>query len=450
MKFGGTSVEDANALRNVCQIIAGRVDRKPLVVMSACAGVTNALLRLSRGAAEGCLDKSLDDVSMLKKRHFRIADELLGKESAGAVKENLAPQFDDLSHLAKSIAVVGEVTPRLLDQCASLGERWSSLLLASALRERNLSTCLLDAGEIIITSDDFMRAEPLFDRIESRAREVIPPVREEVIITQGFVGATEKGITTTLGRGGSDYSAAIFGSALGAEEIQIWTDVDGMLTADPSLIPGARLISDLSFSEAAELAYFGAKVLHPSTILPAMKKNIPVRVLNSRRPNVEGTRITMQPKVQADFAVKSIAYKKGITVITIQSTRMLMAYGFLSRVFEVFKVFEKSIDVVATSEVAVSLTVDDDEDLEPIVRELGAFAEVSVERKKAVVCVVGENLKYTTGIAGRVFDALGRAGVNVELISHGGSEINLTFVISEDHILPAVESLHRELFPTPD
>jgi aspartate kinase len=265
-------------------------------------------------------------------------------------------------------------------------------------------------------------------------------------VTQGFIGATISGETTTIGRGGSDYSAAILGSVLDAEEIQIWTDVDGILTADPTILPNSFRIKQMTFREAAELAYFGARVLHPKTILPAVEKGIPVRVLNSRRPDSTGTLITARSPEPSGCVVKSVAYKEGITLVSIESTRMLMAHGFLARLFEVFAQFRKPVDVIATSEIGVSLTVDDSSGLDEIVHTLREVAEVTVQPHRAVLCVVGENMKYTRGIAAKVFTALDRVGVNVELISHGGSEINLTLVIREEEIRTAVEALHAEFF----
>jgi aspartate kinase len=446
MKFGGTSVQDADAIRSVANIIIERSKQKPLVVVSACAGVTSSLIRIATIASEGKSDQAFSEIEELQTRHFTIADTLLKKYDDDA-KKQFARQFDELSRLVKSIAVIQEVTPRLFDQCSAYGEGWSSLLLTFALRERSVKAKFVDARTVMTTNDSFTRAEPKFDVIDSNAKQrMLPLLQDTIVITQGFVGATVKGVTTTLGRGGSDYSAAIFGAALDAEEIQIWTDVDGILTADPNIVSEARLNSEVTFSEAAELAYFGAKVLHPSTILPALKKNIPVRVLNSKNPSCEGTNITAESTTASDCILKSIAYKRGITIITIQSTRMLMAYGFLARVFDLFSQYKKSIDVVATSEVGVSLTVDDSAHLEEITAKLSEFADVRVDGGKAVISVVGEKMKHTPGIAGRVFHALGNAGVNIELISHGGSEINLTFVVDERQVRQAVQSLHKEFF----
>jgi aspartate kinase len=360
----------------------------------------------------------------------------------------LQADFDELRQFAEILFTQGEYTPRTLDQCAAYGERWSSQLLASILREQHDPVQWADVRKVMITDDAFTKAAPLMPIVAERSAALLLPLIEQgtIVVTQGFIGATTKGIPTTIGRGGSDYSAAILGSVLGAEEIQIWTDVDGVLTADPTLLAEARRIRGMTFQEASELAYFGAQVLHPSTILPAVEKGIPVRVLNSHRPNGEGTLIAEHRPDSDDCIVKSIAYKEGITVINVHSARMLMNYGFLARVFDVFARYHKSIDVVTTSEVGVSITVDSPSGVGQILEDLREFSEVSSESGKAVVCVVGERMRQTKGIAARVFSALDEAGVNAEMISHGGSDINLTFVIEEKDILAAVRAIHSRFF----
>jgi aspartate kinase len=456
MKFGGTSVQDATAIRNAAQLVAKETSRPPLVVVSACAGVTNALIGIAKKSANGETDAALAALRALHDRHRKIADELFADETHrqqadspwSAVQASFAKDFGALERLAQSLSVLGELTLRALDQLTAHGELWSSLLLSHELRQHGTNTCWVDARGVLLTSNEFTHAAPLFELTEQKSRERILPhlQRGTVVVTQGFIGATQEGITTTIGRGGSDYSAAIFGALLDAEEIQIWTDVDGILTADPSIIPKAQSIEHMTFNEAAELAYFGAKVLHPSTILPAVQKNIPVKVLNSKNPASGGTLITRESKNGSQRVVKSIAYKEHITAITVQSTRMLMAHGFLAHIFNVFAAHKKSIDVIATSEVGVSLTVDDKSDLEALIAEISQCAEVKVEYNRAVICIVGEKIKFDRGIAARVFAALDRAEVNVELISQGGSEINLTFVINESQIAVAVKCLHDEFF----
>ncbi|HKQ76589.1 MAG TPA: aspartate kinase, partial [Blastocatellia bacterium] len=264
-----------------------------------------------------------------------------------------------------------------------------------------------------------------------------------VPVTQGFIGSTADGVTTTIGRGGSDYSASIIGAAMGADEIQIWTDVDGIMSTDPRIAPEAAKVKIMSFAEASELAYFGAKVLHPSTLLPAMVRDIPVRVLNSRRPEVEGTAI-VRSSPPSRAVVKAIAFKRGITVINVTSDRMLMAHGFLSRLFAIFDKHETSIDMVATSEVSVSMTLDDTRYLDAIVADLQRLGEVSVERDAALICLVGENLKFTPGVASRIFSSIEE--INVSMISHGASAINVSFIVDGGSVERAVRSLHREFF----
>lgn len=455
MKFGGTSVQDAAAIRNVANIVIRERERTPLVVVSAGAGVTDALLGIAQKSAGGKVEEAAADIMALHDRHAGIAESLLleaksrrSDEALALVKSKIARDCRQLEKLAQSLAVLQELTPRILDQFTAFGEQWSSLLLSQELLQRGVAVSLVDARKVLVTGNEFTRAAPLFDRIDTKAREIFLPLLQKgaIVVTQGFIGATENGVTTTIGRGGSDYSAAIFGAALAVEEIQIWTDVDGVLSADPSILPEARRIKLMTFNEAAELAYFGAKVLHPSTILPAIRRNIPVRVLSSKRPEGEGTRITSTAAAPAPCIVKSIAYKEHIAIITLKSTRMLMAHGFLARLFEVFARHQKSIDVIATSEVGVSLTIDNADNLDAIVAALREFAEVRVEQNRAVFCVVGENMKATRGIVSRVFAALDRAGVNVESISYGGSEINLTFVTGEAQIAAAVKCLHDEFF----
>jgi aspartate kinase len=305
---------------------------------------------------------------------------------------------------------------------------------------------LVDARSFMITDDQFTKALPMLEAVERKLNEIVKPKVESgyIVVTQGFIGSNKSGITTTIGRGGSDYSAAIIGSLLNAEDIQIWTDVDGILTSDPTVVSDAKRIKLMSFNEAAELAYFGARVLHPETILPAVKKEIPVHVLNSRRPDSSGTLIVANPKVSKKCVVKSIAYKEGITLISIVSTRMFLAHGFLESVFDVFHKYETIVHTVATSEVSISVTVDNVKNLGPILQELKMFSTVSVSDKKAIVCVVGEHLKDSPGVAAKVLGAI--TDINVNMISQGASEINISFVIDEEHVDEVVRRLHKDFF----
>jgi aspartate kinase len=451
MKFGGTSVEDARAMKNVMEIVSGERHRMPVVVLSAIAGATNSLLRSAHKALDGDLDNAHSELNVLLERHVLLLENLI--ENRSAVQQLILiirKRFDELKTLCQGIAILGELTNRSLDAVGAVGEQLSTMIFASAMAEQGHSVELVDARTFMVTDEHYASAAPLFERIAQEAVvRILPFVQtQKIVVTQGFIGSTPKGVTTTLGRGGSDYTAAILGAALGAEEIQIWTDVDGVLTADPRIAPAAQKLKVISFREASELAYFGAKVLHPSTILPAVEKNIPVIVLNSRRPQSSGTRIVADPP-KSRVAVKSIASKKGITVINIQSSRMLMAYGFLSSIFAVFQRHQTAVDLVSTSEVAVSLTIDNTTRLEQIVADLREFAEVNVYERKAIICVVGEQLRSTAGVADRVFRAL--TDVPVAMISQGASEINMSLVVDEDAIVQSVQRLHKEFFePVPE
>jgi aspartate kinase len=449
MKFGGTSVENAAAIRNVANIIITNADRVPLVVSSACAGVTNALLRLATSSQIAGRDQALEQAEQLRTRHRKIAHELFSGDVLFTVQSQIDAMFDELRDIVKSVSILGELTDRSRDTFAGFGERLSTLLLTHCLRREGVPAVLVQAGDVMITDADYTKAVPQFDVINKKAKEVFLPLLQsrQIVVTQGFIGATPGGIATTIGRGGSDYSAAIFGAALGVEEIQIWTDVDGVMTSDPSLIKDARVIDVMSFREAAELAYFGAKVLHPATIQPAVRENIPVRVLNSRRPDLPGTVIVREGSTSRTNAVTSIAYKEGITLVTITSTRMLMMHGFLARIFDIFAAHRKSVDVVATSEVTISLTVDNTIGLDEIFEEIREIADVERKDNQAIFCVVGENLRSKKGVISRMFAVLEENDIAVELISLGASEVNVTAVISGKDIRRTAEVLHREFFP---
>jgi aspartate kinase len=339
---------------------------------------------------------------------------------------------------------MGEFTPRATDAVSALGERLSSLVVAAEFRRFGMDAAHVDSRQVIVTDRRHSQAAPLFAPTNSKLQAVIPALAaKQVVVMGGFIGSTEDGVTSTLGRGGSDYTASIVGAGINAEEIQIWTDVDGMLTADPTVMPGGHRVKICSFSEAAELAYFGAKVLHPATVLPAIEKNIPVRILNSRRAESPGTLIVKNPPASTT-PIRSIACKKNITLVNIVSTRMLMAHGFLRRIFEVFDRFETPVDMLATSEVSVSLTIDNTRSLEAILGELEAFAEVSVQHNQAIVCMVGENIQQSQNVAGRAFTALN--GVKPRMISEGASQLNLSLVVDGTDLVRAVELLHAEFF----
>lgn len=444
MKFGGTSVESAAAIERVAGIVRSQFARRPLVVVSAMGKTTNRLLAAAEKAAAGNLSDALRDLEELRAFHRKEAAAVIPKESVAAMDALLDNNFESLEGAVQEVARQGNFSPALWDEVASHGERLSSGLVALAFPNFGLPAAHLDARTVLITDSRHTQALPLYSRTYARFKEkAVPLLSNRVVVMGGFIGATSDGVTTTLGRGGSDFSAAIAGAGIEAEEIQIWTDVDGMLTCDPRILPGGRVVKVLSFSEAAELAYFGAKVLHPSTVQPAVEKNIPVRILNSRRPESQGTRI-VSAAVPCANPVKSIACKQGITVVNIRSLRMLMAHGFLRRIFEVFDRYRTPVDMVSTSEVSVSLTIDQTHALPEIVADLGRIAEVTVTSDQAIICLVGEAVRETAGIANRVFAAL--RDVNVRMISQGASLLNLSVVVEGADLLRAVQALHTEFF----
>jgi aspartate kinase len=445
MKFGGTSVQDAKAIERAAAIVKERLPNRPVVVVSAMSKVTDNLLAMARAAGAGDRKTALKLCRTLQERHYDTAGELLGTALFTQFHSDLGADFENLDELLRGIAAVGELTPRTTDHVAAYGEMLSSKIVTAAFCALGMPAAYVDSRECMVTDGAHTKAATLFEETNERLRENIQPLIDarRVPVMGGFIGATKAGVTTTIGRGGSDYSAAIVGAGLNAERIEIWTDVDGMMTTDPNVCPEARRIKVISFEEAAELAYFGAKVLHPATVLPAVQKNIPVYILNSKNPTCEGTRITAQaPKCRNFF--KAIAAKKRITIVEVAAPRMLLAHGFLRSIFEAFDRHKIAVDVVSTSEVSVSLTVDSNESIPALAADLAKLADVKYEGRKAIVCVVGENVRNTPGIAARVFNEI--QDVNIRMISQGASEINLTFVIEEDAVPQVIRRLHKTFF----
>lgn len=447
IKFGGTSVGDADAITRAGEIVRGRLVARPLVVVSAMSGVTNALLALAEQAARGHLVGALSAVSALRQRHLDAVGALVPGADGADLAADVSASFDELARLAEALSVFGYLTPRTLDAIAAQGELLSAPVVAGALRARGVDAEVVDPRQLMITDDTFGRAEPQPEAIAEAARErVLPLLREgRLPVTGGFVGATRDGITTTLGRGGSDYSASLLGAALQADAIEIWTDVDGMLTADPRVVPHARLIERIRFDEASELASFGAKVLHPSTITPAVRRGIPVYVYNSRRPDGTGTLITADAPRRA---VSAVAAKHETTVLKLRSARMLLAHGYLRNVFDVFHRHNTSVDVIATSEVSLSVTLDDATRLDALLADLRAFGDVSVERGRGIVAVVGAGLTDDPSALARAFAALGE-GVRVHMATVSATGINLTLVLDAEQVGPAMRRLHDAFFGVP-
>jgi len=448
LKFGGTSVGDAAAIERAAAITKSRSSRGPVVVVSALAGVTSALLDIAQRASRGELIVAIRGVEAVRERHLEVCGSLLGNSSAGGeVEGELSAMCDELAGLAEALSVLGHVTPRSLDAIASYGELLSAALVAAAFRGDHIPVDLIDPRDVVATDDRFTRATPLFDVIVRQARSTIAPVveRGHVPLLGGFVGRTAQGVTTTIGRGGGDFSAALVGAALGASAIEIWTDVDGMLTADPRIVRDARLIEHIRFDEAAELASFGAKVLHPSTIAPAVQRGIPVFIFNAKRPSGSGTRVTADAPIRA---VSAIAGKAGVTVVKVRTTRMLLAPGFLRTLFEIFERHRMSVDVVATSEVSVSVTVDDPTHLDGLIVDLRALGDVAIERQRGILALVGAGLGGSSTTMARALAALG--DIRVHMVSLSATEINLTIIVDSDALPDAMRALHREFFGAGD
>jgi aspartate kinase len=443
-KFGGTSVADAEAIGRLIDIIRSRADSQPVVVVSALAGITDSLLTLASRCGSGnnaTLDASVD---ALLERHERIARELPGCASV------VDPIAADAADLRREVVAARDrsLSAAELDAVASRGELWSSRLVAAALAGAGLKAEWVDIRPILITDGRFGRATPDSQVLNKRARDHLTPLAEggRIPVTQGFIGATANGAATTLGRGGSDFTAALLGAALGVERVEIWTDVDGLMTADPRIVPSARTLSAASYDEAAELATFGARILHPATALPLVRAGIPIVILNSRHPERSGTTIGPQAELErmGDSPIRSISWKQGITVVNIRAPRMLGTYGFLRALFQVFERHETVVDVLASGEVSISITIEDRSRLDQIVRDLGDLGEVWIEEHRAIIAVVGIGLRHTPGLAGRVFNAVWPA--NVEIISQGASAINMTFVVREEDGPDVVRRLHQEFF----
>jgi aspartate kinase len=437
MKFGGSSLADATQLEKVVRIVEGRCARGaiPAVVCSAHKGVTDALIQCTRDALEG-----RPDTTPVVDRQSRIAS------AVGLDPAELTPFFDELDQILQGIALLKEVSPRILDLVQSFGERMSVRTVAGALRTGGRPAQAFDAFDLgFVTDGHFGRARPLPGTEADMRAAYRARVPEAVVpVITGFVGRTREGDITTVGRNGSDFSATVFAAALGADECEIWTDTDGVMTADPNLCPAARNIPELSFAEASELALYGGRVLHPSTLVPAIRKNIPVRVLNTNHPDHPGTVITESGG--ASGPVTSIAYKRGQTVLTISSSSMLGQPGFLARVFDVLGRAEVDIDMISTSEVTVSMTTSSARGIEQARPELETHGRVKVTRERALVCIVGGRLRDEPGVAATVFGALHHAGVNVEMISHGANTINLSLSVRDEDVAAAVPALHQALF----
>jgi aspartate kinase len=445
VKFGGTSVGDAEAIRRATEVVVSRARRSPVVVVSASSGTTTELLALAQQAARGQLIGALRSVEHIRERHLELCESLLRNVPTGSdTAAEIAAMCDEIASLAEALTTLGHITPRSLDAVASFGEQMSSLLVTEAFRARGIPARHVDAREVMVTSDHFNQAEPRPDAIAEKARQRILPLIQsgDVPVLGGYIGATAAGVTTTLGRGGSDYSASLLGAALGAEDIEIWTDVDGMLTADPRVVSDAHVIRQIRFDEASELASFGAKVLHPNTIAPAVRLGIPVYIYNTRNPRQSGTRITFDAPRRP---VTAIAAKGDVTMVKVSAPRMLLATGFLKNVFEIVERHRTSVDVVSTSEVSVSMTLDDAARLDELVVDLRMLGDVSIERDRAIIAIVGSGIGDRGECMGRALSALG--DLHVYMVSLSATGINLTVLVDGAAMQQAMRVLHAEFFP---
>ncbi|MBI2143482.1 aspartate kinase [Candidatus Woesearchaeota archaeon] len=440
MKFGGTSVGSAGSIRNVIGAVKASLGRNPFVVVSAVSGITDLLI----AAAQRALDRKSSVRAIVKEveEKHRPIIEALGLD-AGLISDELA----ELEHVLFGISLIRELTARTTDYVVSFGERMSSKIVAAYAGKSGINAQAFNAYDLgMVTDGNFGNAEILQTTYGAIAAAVKGIPAGVIPIVTGFIGKTSKGEVTTLGRGGSDYTAAIYGVALNSEEIQIWTDVDGVMTADPKLVPGASTVPVVSFEEASELAYFGAKVLHPKTIVPAMNREIPVRVLNTFNPSGKGTLILKTVGKNERSDVTAITCKKNIYVININSARMLLAFGFLHHVFKLFDEFNVPVDLIATSEVNVSVTVERKFEISELVARLKEFADVTVLSDRASISIVGRGIRSTPGIGGRIFSTLGKNGINIEMTSQSYSVVNESIVIREERLDEAVQALHGEFF----
>ena len=446
MKFGGTSVANSDAVTRVISTVRGRLDEKPVVVVSALSKVTDLLYKISDEAARRNRSGAMELLGQLRSRHLDLAGELMPDDpvQCGTAKEKVNEICDALTAFVDAVCAVGELSPRSKAIIISNGEYLSSNVICCAMNASGIRTNYIDARRMIVTDDNYLKGDPDMDAISSRAPGVVLGAYEyaDAVITQGFVSATAEGEPTVLGRGGSDYSASLIGMAIDATRIEIWTDVDGVRTADPRRVENTKCLDKISFEEAAEMAHFGAKVLHPLTIEPAVRKNIPIYVLNSMNPEGKGTAILQSSFIED--GVKSVSCKENILVINIFSTKMINTSGFLKKVFAIFSEFKVSVDLISTSEANISVTVDATQDITGVVSALSEFADVYVDSDKSQVSVIGKNIVNLKGLLEQTFAPL--RDCKIYMISQGASYVNISFVVDRDTLTDVVRQIHKYLF----
>lgn len=447
MKFGGTSVANEEAISRTISIVEGKLSEKPIVVVSALSKVTDLLYKICDAASKKNRIEMLELSAQLRARHLELCEKLLGEDSdvLSAAKSKVDSICNELDTIVGAVCTLGELSERSKAIIISAGEYLSSNIICSAMNLRGIKTKLMNARNMIVTGNDYMKAEPVLAEIEARVPAIVNEAFDgmDAVITQGFVSATLGGEPTVLGRGGSDYTASLIGMAIDAERIEIWTDVDGVKTADPRSVRSTLTLDRLSFEEAAEMAHFGAKVLHPLTIEPAVKKNIPIKVLNSTNPEGNGTTILHSDMIED--GVKSVSFKENILIINIFSTKMIDVSGFVAKVFGIFSEKNVSVDLISTSEANISVTVDaSQENIDDVVKALSAFAKVELDYNKAQVSVIGKNIGGNNCMLKEIFSPVSEH--TVYMVSQGASYINVSLVVDKSALQEVVQSIHDLLF----
>lgn len=436
-KFGGTSVATKDAILTIVEIVRCSLARRPVLVVSAISGITDALLALSQ------VPKARIKVSIgsIRQIHINLVDDLF---SDLEIRSEVMNYVDEQLKKVEEVVQRDNLTPPDMDELVSFGEIISSYIITQVLQANGIDAEQVISSRIIVTDDNFMQAEFLPEETERNARTILRPILQRGIVPviTGFIGSTRDGQTTTLGRGGSDYSASIIGYCLGAKEVQIWTDVDGIYTADPKTVLSAQLIPEISYREASEMATFGAKVLHPRTIKPAIQKNIPVRILNTFNPDGPGTLITVNTGTEG---LKAISFMRKTTLINIYSVDMLLARGFLARIFEIFANRNISIDLVSVSEVSVSVTLDSFGQLNEAIKDLERFCTVSVNSNFGIISLVGEKITTAQRLIRDVSELFHQNSIPIRMISLGASDTNISLVLDTDQIEDAVRLIHDKI-----
>lgn len=447
MKFGGTSVQDATAIRRVASIVSARRQQRPVVVVSAMGGVTDKLVAVAAAASRGQVDEAQQILDGIRARHIAAAGEMLSAADSQKFLATLDVTLAEAQALVREIVAAAAASPAQNSHMLTFGEMLSSQLVSAAFNALGIRAQHADSRQLIVTNAQHPAASPLHGPTKARLEEALLPLIEHDIVPVmgGFIAATESGEITTLGRGGSDYSAAIVGAALGATIIEIWTDVSGILTTDPRLCPNAQRIAEISFNEAAELACFGAKVLHPATLLPALEHDIPVAVLNSHKPDDGGTIVRAVAK-KGPSAFRAIALKRNVSVFNVRATRGENALRFLDDLFGLLRWHHLKTDLVSISGASASIAVEGGRELAPLIGELQSLGEVEFMPEMAIVCLVGEDIKGRIGTATEIFGVTAAAGINIHMIAQGSSEISVSFVVDGKDAIKSLVHLHRHLF----